>query len=110
MPAATDPNCATESARTARLRATLGAALQPRSLHIRDDSALHAGHAGAREGGHFHVSIVADCFRGLAPLARHRLVYDAVAGLMGRDIHALSIDARPPPAGGATSLPDTTQP
>jgi BolA protein len=107
MPAATETPPA---GRTERLRAALSGALRPRSLEIRDDSALHAGHAGAREGGHFHVAIVAECFRGLAPLARHRLVYDAVAGLMGRDIHALSIDARAPePAATVPGFP-TPQP
>lgn len=78
--------------RIERLRDCL-ATLEPIELDLRDDSALHAGHAGAREGGHFHVRIVSRKFAGLAPLARHRLVYAAVAGLMGRDIHALSIDA-----------------
>lgn len=87
---------ADNAGRVARLSATLEAALQPVSLSVRDDSAAHAGHAGAREGGHFHVRIASKQFVGLAPLARHRLVYDAVAGLMGRDIHALSIDARLP--------------
>jgi BolA protein len=78
--------------RISRLREQL-ARLEPTQLDIRDDSALHAGHAGAREGGHFHVRIVSRKFAGLAPLARHRMVYEAVAELMGRDIHALSIDA-----------------
>lgn len=68
--------------------------LEPSALELRDDSALHAHHPGAGEGGHFHVRIVSRRFAGLAPLARHRLVYDAVADMMGRDIHALSIDAR----------------
>lgn len=103
MPAVTEP----QEGRAERLREALTRALQPLDLRIRDDSALHAGHAGAREGGHFHVRIVAECFRGLAPLARHRLVYDALAGLMGRDIHALSIDARPPePAAAPAADPD----
>jgi BolA protein len=79
--------------RLERLRERL-LALQPTELELRDDSALHAGHAGAREGGHFHVRIVSSKFAGLAPLARHRLVYAAVGDLMGRDVHALSIDAR----------------
>jgi BolA protein len=78
-----------------RLRAALEHSLQPTRLEIRDDSAKHAGHAGAREGGHFHVTIVAAAFAGLAPMERHRMVYAAAAELMGRDIHALSIDARP---------------
>lgn len=81
------------STRLDRLRQCLQS-LEPAELELRDDSAQHAGHAGAREGGHFHVRIVSSKFAGLAPLARHRLVYAAVADLMGRDVHALSIDAR----------------
>jgi BolA protein len=79
-----------------RLRGALDSALHPTLLEIRDDSARHAGHAGAREGGHFHVVICAAAFTGVAPLERHRMVYAAAAELMGRDIHALSIDARSP--------------
>jgi BolA protein len=82
------------STRVERLRAALEAALQPSLLEIRDDSAHHIGHAGAREGGHFHVTIAAECFAGLSQVQRHRMVYAAAAELMGRDIHALSIDAR----------------
>jgi len=82
--------------RADRLRAALEAALAPTELNIRDDSAKHAGHAGAREGGHFHVTITAAAFAGRGPVERHRMVYAAAAELMGRDIHALSIDARPP--------------
>ncbi len=78
------------------IRARLTSALAPAQLEIRDDSALHAGHAGAREGGHFHVTIHSAQFAGLAPLARHRLVYAALGDLMGGGIHALSIDARLP--------------
>lgn len=80
-------------ARVDRLRAALQS-LQPTRLEIRDDSAKHAGHAGAREGGHFHVVIAAPAFAGVSALERHRMVYAAAAELMGRDIHALSIDAR----------------
>ena len=79
-----------------RLRAALEGALRPTSLEIRDDSAKHAGHPGAREGGHFHVTIAAAAFGGLSAVERHRMVYAAAAELMGRDIHALSIDARTP--------------
>jgi BolA protein len=78
------------------LRSALQNALAPTLLEIRDDSAKHAGHAGAREGGHFHVTIVAPAFAGLTAVQRHRMVYAAAAELMGRDIHALSIDARVP--------------
>ena len=75
---------------------TLTTALAPTALEVRDDSHLHAGHAGAREGRHFSVRIAAESFRGLARLRRHRLVYDAVASLMPQGIHALAIDARTP--------------
>jgi BolA protein len=79
--------------RVERLRAALQS-LQPTRLEIRDDSDKHIGHAGAREGGHFHVTIAAAAFTGLSQVQRHRMVYAAAAELMGRDIHALSIDAR----------------
>jgi BolA protein len=84
------------STRIERLRAALEAELSPVTLEIRDDSARHAGHAGAREGGHFHVTIAAAAFAGMSAVERHRMVYAAAAELMGRDIHALSIDARVP--------------
>jgi len=82
--------------RVALLRAALERALQPSELEIRDDSAAHAGHAGAREGGHFHVRIASARFIGLGPVARHRLVYDAAGALLKTEVHALSIDARLP--------------
>lgn len=81
------------SDRVERLRAALQA-LQPVRLEIRDDSAKHIGHAGAREGGHFHVVIASAVFNGVPQVQRHRMVYAAAAELMGRDIHALSIDAQ----------------
>ncbi|MEO7773132.1 MAG: BolA family protein [Steroidobacteraceae bacterium] len=68
----------------------------PLRLEIRDDSAKHAGHAGAREGGHFHVQIVSDRFRSHTLLERHRLVYTALADLLRGEIHALSIRAMTP--------------
>jgi BolA family transcriptional regulator, general stress-responsive regulator len=80
----------------AQLRASLEAALAPRSLEIRDDSAAHAGHAGAASGGHFRITLVADAFRGRSQLERHRLVYAAVAPLMQRGVHALNIVAHAP--------------
>jgi BolA protein len=82
--------------RVERLRAALEGALAPTQLEIRDDSARHIGHAGAREGGHFHVTITTPRFAGVSRVERHRMVYAAAAELMGRDIHALSIDARAP--------------
>ena len=84
-------------ARVRAIRAALQAAFDPRVLEIRDDSHRHAGHVGARDGrGHFHVRIESDAFAKMAPLARHRAVYAALGGLMDTDIHALSIDAKPP--------------
>ena len=78
------------------LEARLTATFTPQSLEVRDDSAAHVGHAGARSGGHYAVRIVASDFAGLGLLARHRLVYAAVADLMQDAIHALQIDARTP--------------
>ncbi|HZV54891.1 MAG TPA: BolA family protein [Rhodocyclaceae bacterium] len=73
------------------------AALDPIELEIIDDSAKHAGHAGARSGGgYYRLLIVSPRFTGLATMARHRLVYDALGTLMDGDIHALSIVARAP--------------
>lgn len=72
------------------------AILDPVRLEVRDDSAQHAGHAGAREGGHFAVLIVSSRFAGLGKLQRHRLVYDAAGDLMQKGIHALSINAQTP--------------
>lgn len=84
------------SARLQRLRECL-MALAPLELEISDESHLHAGHAGARDGrGHFRVRIVAAIFRGEAPLARHRRVYAAVGELLQTDIHALAIEALSP--------------
>ncbi|HEX4896607.1 MAG TPA: BolA family protein [Solimonas sp.] len=83
--------------RVARIRAALEEALAPETLVIEDDSAAHAGHAGAASGrGHFNLSIVSAAFRGLSPLARHRAVYAALGALMETDIHAVSIHARTP--------------
>lgn len=68
--------------------------LSAESVEIDDQSHLHAGHAGAAGGGgHYEVTIVASCFKGLNTLARHRLVYEAVGDLMKKEIHALSIQA-----------------
>ena len=75
-----------------------GAFPEAAGIEIVDDSAAHAGHAGAAGGaGHFRVRIVSARFAGMPVVARHRLVYDAVADWMPHRIHALSIDARPAP-------------
>jgi len=76
--------------------AALRAALAPTALQVRDDSHLHAGHAGAREGRHFSVTLTSARFNGLSRVARHRLVYDALHSLIPQGIHALAIDARTP--------------
>ncbi|HET7569699.1 MAG TPA: BolA family protein [Gammaproteobacteria bacterium] len=79
------------------IRECLETAFSPTALEVRDDSHLHAGHAGAQSGmGHFHVRIVAERFRGVAPLERHRLVYAALGDMMKTDIHALSLEAQVP--------------
>ncbi|HET6264000.1 MAG TPA: BolA family protein [Usitatibacter sp.] len=74
------------------------AALHPVALDLRDESAQHAGHAGARPSGgsHWHLAIVSEAFRGQSPVARHRMVYEALGDLMKRDIHALRIEASAP--------------
>ena len=79
------------------LRSRLMQHLQPVDLRIIDESAKHAGHAGAASGGgHFIVQITSAAFRDKSLIQRHRLVYDAIGDMMQRDIHALSIDARTP--------------
>lgn len=75
------------------IEAALQARLAPDFLEVRDDSAQHAGHAGARSGGHFLVRIRCRQFASLSRLARHRLVYDALADLIPQGIHALAIEA-----------------
>ena len=84
------------SAVAATIEAVLRERLQPESIVLRDDSHHHIGHAGAREGGHFAVRIVAAGFAGRSKVARHRLVYDALGPLKARGIHALSIEALAP--------------
>ena len=80
----------------AQIETALRAALLPSSLEVGDDSHLHAGHAGAREGRHFHVRIVSSRFAGLTRVKRHRLVYDSLEPLIPQGIHALAIEARAP--------------
>lgn len=73
------------------------AALAPESVEILDESGLHAGHAGARDGGgHYQLIIVSGAFSGQALQARHRMVYAALGTLMHKDIHALAIKAYAP--------------
>ena len=80
--------------RTARIEAMLTEAFSPERLLVKDQSHLHAGHAGAQEGrGHFEVIIIADAFDGCSRIESHRLIYEALGELMTTDIHALSIRA-----------------
>jgi BolA family transcriptional regulator, general stress-responsive regulator len=93
------------ASREERLRQILQSRFAPLELQVRNESHLHAGHAGAADGrGHFRIRIVAEAFRGVSPLARHRMVYAAVNELLQTDIHALAIEAHPP--GSARPGPD----
>ena len=80
----------------AQIESRLRAALGPTLIQVLDDSHLHAGHAGAREGGHYTVRITSPRFAGLTRVARHRLVYDALGPLAQQRVHALAIEARTP--------------
>lgn len=83
--------------RPERIRALLEAALQPLAIELTDESALHAGHAGAASGGgHYRLRIVSPRFEGLRLVMRHRLVYDSVHDMMHKEIHALAITALAP--------------
>jgi BolA protein len=76
--------------------ATLNEALHPAQLEVVDESHLHAGHAGAREGGetHFRVKVIARAFNGKSRLERHRMINALLdAELRGR-VHALAIDVK----------------
>lgn len=82
------------SNRAQLLRERLESRFAPLRLIVQDESHLHEGHAGARGGhSHFRVTIVSEAFRGVARVARHRMVYAAVDDLMKSDIHALAIEA-----------------
>ena len=72
--------------------------LKPSHLEIIDESHMHVGHEGAKGGaGHFRVIIASEQFRGITPLARHRLVYDLVDDLIPHPVHALAIQAKTNP-------------
>ncbi len=71
-------------------------ALAPSTISLEDESAQHAGHAGAKDGGHYRLVIVSDRFQGLNAVARHRLVYQSLGDLMQKGIHALAISAFTP--------------
>jgi BolA protein len=78
--------------RIEKIESALREAFSPTELRIKDQSHLHAGHPGARDGGgHFDVFIVSSKFEGLRSLQRHRLIYAALGDLMNTEIHALRI-------------------
>lgn len=85
------------SAREEALRARLEETLSPLECRLVDESALHAGHAGAASGGgHYRLHIVAAAFKGKSRVARHRMIYDCLRDMMDADIHALAITALAP--------------
>jgi BolA protein len=88
-------NPAADTPRLARIRAVLTQALAPTRLELIDDSHQHAGHAGARQGGHFTLRIAAPGLTGKRLLECHRMIYAALGELMQTDIHALSIELLP---------------
>ena len=80
--------------RVEMIRERLRAALAPLDIEVTDESHLHRGHAGARDGrGHFRVRVISRRFAGLNRIERHRLVYEALGDLMQTDIHALAVSA-----------------
>ncbi|NCF61906.1 MAG: BolA/IbaG family iron-sulfur metabolism protein [Gammaproteobacteria bacterium] len=75
----------------------LAQALKPETLGVEDESHLHEGHEGAKDGrGHFRVLIIAPVFEGKSMLERHRMLYRILDDMMRTDIHALAIDAWSP--------------
>ena len=83
--------------RMKEIRQRLTEAFEPEELGVEDESHLHAGHPGARDGrGHYRVLIIAEAFKDQNLLQRHRMVYKALGDLMRTDIHAVAIDAWSP--------------
>lgn len=82
------------------------AALEPSRLELTDDSALHAGHEGAKGGGgHYRLTIVSQQFSGKNTVARHRMIYAALGSMMQQQIHALAIRAYAPDEAETISQP-----
>lgn len=80
-----------------KIETTLRQALAATAVNVKDESALHAGHAGAASGGgHFRVTVVSPQFEGKSLVARHRMVYAALAGEMQQAIHALALTTLAP--------------
>jgi BolA protein len=83
--------------RLSRIESLLRAAFAPLELEVTDESAKHRGHAGAAGGaGHFRVRLVSERFRGAPRVARHRMVYEALAAELGPEIHALALELGAP--------------
>jgi BolA protein len=84
--------------RAARMEALLNAQFTPQSILIEDQSAMHAGHAGARPGGqtHYRLSLISQAFAGLSRVERQRLVYQALREEFDTGLHALSLDLKTP--------------
>ena len=88
--------------RIEQLRTLLNATFTPSQCQLQDESALHAGHAGAASGGgHYRLRMVSALFEGKTRIARHRLVYDCLRDMMHKDVHAIAITAVAP-----SELPD----
>ena len=86
-----------KTSREEQIREQLQRAFDPLELMIKDQSQLHIGHEGARDGkGHFDVTVVSQAFAGVNRVQRHRMVYDALRDLLESDIHALRINAYAP--------------
>ncbi len=86
---------APQLATTAAIEARLQSVLQPSALQVIDESADHAGHAGANAEGagtHFRVRVASPLFAGKSRVARHRLVYDALQNFIDQGLHALAIE------------------
>jgi BolA protein len=85
------------NARMDEIYKRLNATFSPLSCQLEDESAAHAGHAGAASGGgHYRLKLVSAIFEGQNRVTRHRLVYDCLLDLMHKDIHAIAINAVAP--------------
>lgn len=83
--------------RLEKIRARLDATFSPAQCQLTDESALHAGHAGAASGGgHYRLHLVSAVFEGKNRINRHRLVYDCLRDMMDKDLHAIAITALAP--------------
>ena len=90
------PQAPDSAATVERIRALVQDALRPLALEVTDNSAAHAGHAGAGGGGHFRLHVVSERFVGLSRLERHRMVHALLAELLDSRIHALALKTDAP--------------